>query len=153
MGDEPVARRHLDDLLDTVRLVEDAAGERASYFEILTAAALRLFADVAVDVAVVEVGLGGTWDATTSSTAGSPSSRTSASITSSTSGRPAPRSPTEKAGIVKSGSTLVLGETDPDLESIFVGRRPQRSCAATCPTSGPRQPGCPRRTLDRAVDP
>ena len=37
---------------------------RPSYFEILTAAALRWFADVAVDVAVVEVGLGGTWDAT-----------------------------------------------------------------------------------------
>ena len=39
-------------------------GVDPSYFEIVTAAAFRWFADVAVDVAVVEVGLGGTWDAT-----------------------------------------------------------------------------------------
>ena len=38
--------------------------DRPSYFEILTAAALEHFADVAVDVAVVEVGLGGRLDAT-----------------------------------------------------------------------------------------
>ena len=39
-------------------------GEPCSYFELLTAAALRWFADVAVDVAVVEVGLLGRYDAT-----------------------------------------------------------------------------------------
>ena len=38
--------------------------ERPTRFELLTAAAFRWFADVAVDVAVVEVGLGGRWDAT-----------------------------------------------------------------------------------------
>ncbi len=35
-----------------------------SYFEVLTALAYSTFADAPVDVAVVEVGLGGTWDAT-----------------------------------------------------------------------------------------
>ena len=35
-----------------------------SHFEIMVAAAYRWFADAAVDVAVVEVGLGGRWDAT-----------------------------------------------------------------------------------------
>ena len=40
------------------------AGVRPSYFEAVTAAAFRWFADVAVDVAVVEVGLLGRWDAT-----------------------------------------------------------------------------------------
>ena len=44
--------------------VEDLLPDAPSYFEILTAAALRWFGDVAVDVAVVEVGLGGTGDAT-----------------------------------------------------------------------------------------
>ena len=39
-------------------------GVDPSYFEVVTAAAFRWFADDAVDVAVVEVGLGGTWDAT-----------------------------------------------------------------------------------------
>ena len=35
-----------------------------SYFEVLTAMAYAIFADAPVDVAVVEVGMGGTWDAT-----------------------------------------------------------------------------------------
>src|SRR5262249_8840271 len=34
---------------------------------------------------------------------------------------------TEKAGIVKSDSTLVLGETDPDLAEIFLARGPGRA--------------------------
>ena len=46
------------------RAVEDLLPDAPSYFEILTAAALRWFGDIAVDVAVVEVGLGGTGDAT-----------------------------------------------------------------------------------------
>ena len=37
---------------------------RPSYFEAVTAAAFRWFADIAVDVAVIEVGLLGRWDAT-----------------------------------------------------------------------------------------
>ena len=60
---------------------------------VLTAAAFRWFADDAVDVAVVEVGLGGTWDATNVlDDARRGRSRTSRSITSSTSARRASRS-------------------------------------------------------------
>lgn len=39
-------------------------GPRMSYFEVLTAMAFAAFADAPVDVAVVETGMGGTWDAT-----------------------------------------------------------------------------------------
>lgn len=42
-------------------------GERAyaiTPFDLLTAAALVVFAEAAVDVAVLEVGMGGRWDAT-----------------------------------------------------------------------------------------
>ncbi len=39
-------------------------GVRMTFFEIITAMAYAAFADAPVDVAVVEVGLGGTWDAT-----------------------------------------------------------------------------------------
>lgn len=46
-----------------VALVDDKAG-RMSKFEVLTAMAYAAFADAPVDVAVVEVGMGGTWDAT-----------------------------------------------------------------------------------------
>jgi dihydrofolate synthase/folylpolyglutamate synthase len=53
---EPVDDRDLDDLLVAVAGVEDLLPDAPSYFEILTAAALRWFGDVAVDVAVVRSG-------------------------------------------------------------------------------------------------
>lgn len=43
---------------------EEAGGPRLSKFEVLTAMAFAAFADAPVDVAVVEVGMGGRWDAT-----------------------------------------------------------------------------------------
>ncbi|WP_196717465.1 bifunctional folylpolyglutamate synthase/dihydrofolate synthase [Actinomyces trachealis] len=39
-------------------------GPRLSFFEVLTVMALAAFADYPVDVAVIEVGMGGRWDAT-----------------------------------------------------------------------------------------
>jgi dihydrofolate synthase/folylpolyglutamate synthase len=43
---------------------EAAGGPRMSKFEVVTAMAFAAFADAPVDVAVIEVGLGGRWDAT-----------------------------------------------------------------------------------------
>ncbi|MDP0971281.1 bifunctional folylpolyglutamate synthase/dihydrofolate synthase, partial [Klebsiella pneumoniae] len=43
---------------------EEAGGPAMSKFEVLTAMAYAAFAEAPVDVAVVEVGLGGRWDAT-----------------------------------------------------------------------------------------
>ena len=43
---------------------EGAGGPKMSKFEVVTAMAFAAFADAPVDVAVVEVGLGGRWDAT-----------------------------------------------------------------------------------------
>jgi len=89
---------------------------------VLTAAALRWFADLAVDVAVLEVGLGGRWDATNVADA------TVAVVTNvgldhaEVIGPTRADIATEKAGIVKPGCTLVLGETDPDLVPIFEAR-------------------------------
>ena len=52
------------DVAPFVDLLEAETGERATYFELTTAAAFALFAHEAVDVAVVEVGMGGRLDAT-----------------------------------------------------------------------------------------
>ena len=52
-----------DDVAPYVHLV-DSGTRSLSFFEVLTAMAFAAFADAPVDVAVVEVGLGGTWDAT-----------------------------------------------------------------------------------------
>ncbi|MCB2177675.1 MAG: bifunctional folylpolyglutamate synthase/dihydrofolate synthase [Actinomycetales bacterium] len=42
----------------------ESGGPRMSFFEVLTVMAFAAFADAPVDVAVVEVGMGGRWDAT-----------------------------------------------------------------------------------------
>jgi len=46
------------------RILPDAQAVGATFFEIVTALACRAFAEADVDVAVMEVGMGGRWDAT-----------------------------------------------------------------------------------------
>lgn len=52
------------DVLPYVQLIDGKHPERLSFFEVLTAMAYAAFADAPVDVAVVEAGMGGAWDAT-----------------------------------------------------------------------------------------
>ncbi|MFC7753448.1 bifunctional tetrahydrofolate synthase/dihydrofolate synthase [Tsukamurella soli] len=57
--------RELEPFIDLVDQQSSAAGgPRMSKFEVLTAMAYAAFAEAPVDVAVIEVGLGGRWDAT-----------------------------------------------------------------------------------------
>lgn len=61
----PIDDSDLADHLFALRLIEAIDGAPdLSYFELLTAAAFRAFADAPVDVGVVEVGVGGKFDAT-----------------------------------------------------------------------------------------
>lgn len=57
-----------DEIMPAVTMVDDQARAAAepvvTYFEFLVALAYAAFADAPVDVAVVEVGMGGSWDAT-----------------------------------------------------------------------------------------
>ncbi len=52
------------EILPYVVLTDEHHGVPLSFFEVLTGMAFAAFADAPVDVAIVEVGLGGTWDAT-----------------------------------------------------------------------------------------
>ncbi|MGH9114294.1 MAG: bifunctional folylpolyglutamate synthase/dihydrofolate synthase [Acidimicrobiales bacterium] len=112
----------LGDLAGLEGLLGD--GDRLTWFEALTGAALRWFADRPVDVAVIEVGLGGRWDATNVVEADV------AVVTNIGLDHIEFLGPTrsdvarEKAGVVKPGSTLVLGEEDPQLLPIFEAERP-----------------------------
>ena len=54
----------VSDVAPFVDILEQERGERATYFELTTAAAFAYFAAEAVDAAVVEVGMGGRLDAT-----------------------------------------------------------------------------------------
>jgi dihydrofolate synthase / folylpolyglutamate synthase len=123
---EPIDDATLDEMLYAAMLVEREIGVEASYFEILVAVALRWFADEAVDVAVVEVGLGGTWDAT-NLVNGQVAAVTNVAVDHvEYLGPTREEIAAEKAGIVKPGATLVLGETDENLQSIFMAREAGR---------------------------
>ena len=116
---EPIRDDELAEVLDDLRTLEEGSGVRATRFELLTLAAFRWFADLPVDVMVVEVGLGGARDATNIADAAV------AVVTNVGLDHVGVIGPTrvdiarEKAGIVKPGSTLVLGETDPELVPLF----------------------------------
>jgi dihydrofolate synthase/folylpolyglutamate synthase len=119
---EPIPDDELDRILLEIAGIEPLLGDRPSYFEIVNAVALEWFADVAVDVAVIEVGLGGTWDST-NVVDGQVAVVTNVQLDHVEYLGPTRRDiATEKAGIVKPGSTLVLGETDPELVPIFTAR-------------------------------
>jgi dihydrofolate synthase/folylpolyglutamate synthase len=62
--EEDVSVPLLDDVLSLVAAVSSPLGRGPTYFEALTAAAFELFRRARVDVAVVEVGIGGRLDAT-----------------------------------------------------------------------------------------
>jgi dihydrofolate synthase/folylpolyglutamate synthase len=119
---DPVDDATLARLVSRIADVEPHLPERPSYFEILTAAAFTWFSDVAVDAAVVEVGVGGTWDAT-NVVDGRVAVVTNVSVDHvEYLGPTREQIAAEKAGIVKAGSTLVLGETDPTLVPTFLDR-------------------------------
>lgn len=52
------------ELKPIVDLIEERLNQKISFFEFMTLMAFSAFATSAVDVAVIEVGMGGTWDAT-----------------------------------------------------------------------------------------
>jgi dihydrofolate synthase/folylpolyglutamate synthase len=56
--------RAWDEIKPFVELVDARSEIPMTYFEVLAGLAYAVFADTPVDVAVVEVGMGGTWDAT-----------------------------------------------------------------------------------------
>jgi dihydrofolate synthase/folylpolyglutamate synthase len=116
---DPISDDELAEVLSDLEQLEGLVGEKCSYFELLTAAALRWFADIAIDVAVVEVGLLGRYDAT------NVCDGTVAVVTNvgqdhtDLVGDWRVKIAREKAGVIKPGSTLVLGETDEALAPIF----------------------------------
>jgi len=97
-----------DDVAPYAELVDGRHPDRVTYFEFLTAMAFAAFADAPVDVAVVEVGLGGRWDATNVVDAPvavvTPIGLDHVGIL----GDTVTAIATEKAGIVHAGATAVL---------------------------------------------
>jgi len=117
---EPVPDDALAESLTAIAELEPLVGaERPSFFDALVAAAFRWFADVAVDAAVVEVGMGGRWD-TTNVADGRVAVVTGIGLDHMEYLGPDLESiARDKSGIVKPGATLVLGEARAELVAIF----------------------------------
>ena len=127
---QPIAAAELDRLAAVVQEAAAALPAPPSFFEATTALAFEAFRAAAVDVAVLEVGLGGRLDATNvvdpAGTAITAIDFDHEALLGSTLDAIA----TEKAGVIKPGSLVVLGENPP--EAARVVREACAARGATC---------------------
>ena len=96
-----------------------AGGPRLTFFEVLVVLAYAVFADAPVDVAVVEVGMGGRWDATNVAD-GEVAVLTPVDIDHTHFLGPDIESiAAEKVGIIKPGAAVVTGEQVPEVMDLI----------------------------------
>src|SRR3954454_23619803 len=111
-----------NDVAPYTHLVDESETHPLSFFETVVGMAYAAFADAPVDVAVVEVGMGGEWDATNVADATvavvTPIGVDHAKYLGSTPEEIA----VEKAGIIKPGSTAVLAQQDPGPAEVLLRR-------------------------------
>ncbi|MER5882236.1 folylpolyglutamate synthase/dihydrofolate synthase family protein [Streptomyces sp. NPDC001941] len=108
------------DIKPYVEMVDAKEEYRLSFFEVLTGMAYAAFADAPVDVAVVEVGMGGSWDATNvidgTVAVITPIDLDHTDRLGSTPGEIA----VEKSGIIKEGATVVLSQQPVDAAQVIL---------------------------------
>ncbi len=111
-----------DEVAPYAEIVDKSGGHPLSFFELVTAMAFAAFADAPVDVGIVEVGMGGTWDATNVADASvavvTPIGVDHANYLGDTTGDIA----VEKAGIIKSGTFAVLAQQPLDAAEVLLRR-------------------------------
>lgn len=110
------------DVAPFVEIFEAQTGSTITYFELTAAIAFQAFAAAGVDVAVVEVGLGGRWDATNVVTADVSVITGIAMDHMSYLGNSIGEIAGEKAAIVKQDGTLVSGPLPPAAEGAITAQ-------------------------------
>ena len=118
-NNEPISEPDFADCVAAIADIEVLGGVRPSYFEVMTAAAFRYFADTAVDVAVIEVGMLGRWDATNVVNSSVAVITNIALDHTEFAGPRLEDIAFEKVGISKPGSVLVVGDTNEELREIW----------------------------------
>ena len=118
--------------------VDRASDQPVTFYEALTILAFTWFAELPVDAQVVEVGMGGTWDAT-NLVHGEVAVVNRVSLDHPELGDTPAAVAAEKAGIIKRGATVVSQAQDDDVARVH--RRPGRrartpACWWRGPTSG-----------------
>jgi dihydrofolate synthase / folylpolyglutamate synthase len=102
-----------------VRSLEQG-GTRLSFFEVFTVMAFAAFADAPVEVAVLEVGMGGRWDATNVADGDVAVVLPIAFDHERYLGHTLVEIASEKAGIIKDGATVVLAPQHDDVEGVLL---------------------------------
>jgi dihydrofolate synthase/folylpolyglutamate synthase len=115
-----------EDVLPFIEMVDAKSategGPRMTFFEVLVAVAYAAFADAPVDVAIVEVGMGGGWDATNVAD-GSVCVLTPIAVDHQHFlGNDVTEIAGEKAGIIKAGALAVVGVQEPEVVQVLADR-------------------------------
>ncbi len=125
---EPIAVDRFDELVAEIQPFVDMVdaqqidGVAMTFYEVMTALGYVAFAEAPVDVAVVEVGMGGAWDATS---VADPQVAVVAPIDfdhTHVLGETLTEIAGEKAGIIKPGSTAVLAGQAPEAATVLLAR-------------------------------
>jgi len=120
--DEEAFVRAFNDIAPYTHLVDAQHDHPLSFFETVVGMAYAAFADAPVDVAVVEVGMGGAWDATNVIDAKvavlTPVAVDHIQYLGDTPGEIA----REKVGIIKPGATVVTAVQTPEVAQVLVER-------------------------------
>ena len=109
-----------DELAPYVELVDAKSAHRMTFFEVLTGMAFAAFADAPVDVAVLEVGLGGRWDATNVVDAQTCVVLPIGLDHTQYLGDSLASIAAEKAGIIHEGATVVLAAQPPEAAEVLL---------------------------------
>ena len=133
LNEQPISKSTLIEILqDIQKVICDSDTESPTQFEVITAAAWLFFARSQVDIAVVEVGLGGRLDAT------NVCEQTLVSIITSLSREHWQRlGPTladiarEKAGVLKPNCPAIVGQLPPEAKEVVLARAEELDCPLT----------------------
>ena len=111
-----------NDIAPYLEMVDAESVHPLSFFETVVGMAYATFADAPVDAAVVEVGLGGAWDATNVAD-GRVAVVTPIGVDHSRLLGDTPEAiAVEKAGIIKPGATVVMAKQPPGAEEVLLAR-------------------------------
>ena len=128
--DQPISPDEFAALVGQLARLEPLMSVRPTWFELVTAAGFAHFADTAADVAVVEVGLGGTWDATNVGD-GAVAVITSIGLDHTEFlGDTQESVAGEKAGIIKPGANVVVGYVEDGPRRVIEARAEEVGAAS-----------------------
>ncbi len=130
LNQKPIREAKLVEILEKIQgVINLYEGEIPTQFEVITAAAWLYFAESKVDIAIMEVGLGGRLDAT------NVCDRTLASIITSISrehwqrlGDTLAKIAGEKAGIIKSNSPAIIGQLPTEAQQVVAKKIAELNC-------------------------